>query len=199
MRILLCGGGTAGHVYPAIAMAEIIKSKYPDAEFLFIGRTRGGENDIPKSFGIPVEEIDAKGIDRKSIFKALNGVLKSLAATKKAKNIIRQFSPRLVIGTGGYVTWPVIQAARRLKIKTVIHESNAFPGLVTRMLAGVSDATILGFNSAKEQLKRGKRLITLGNPTRRDIAQRGETAPWNTKISFFNRFLWRKSRCGDHE
>ena len=169
MKILLCGGGTAGHVYPAIAMAEIIKSKYPDAEFMFIGREGGGENDIPISSGIPLGLIDCEGIDRRSVFRALKGLFKSLSAVKRAKAIIKDFAPRLVIGTGGYVSWPVITAARSLKIKTIIHESNAFPGLVTRMLAPRCDATLLGFPSAEEYLKRPKRVLCTGNPTRREF------------------------------
>ena len=169
MRILLCGGGTAGHVYPAIAMMEIIRTKYPDAEFLFIGRDGGSENDIPRSEGIPVEVIDAKGIDRKNIFKALGGLFKALTATRKAKRIIKEFAPNLVIGTGGYATWPVITAAKSMKIKTIIHESNAYPGLVTRMLAPRCDATILGFTSAEEHLKHAKRVLFLGNPTRHEF------------------------------
>ena len=166
MKILFCGGGTAGHVYPAIAMAEIIKSKYKDAEFMFIGRRGGSENDIPRSLGIPVALIDSEGINRKSPIKAVRGIFKSLMAISEAKRIIKEFSPGIVIGTGGYVTWPVITAAKKARIKTVIHESNAYPGLVTRMLAPKCDATVLGFKSADEHLKRAKRVLCLGNPTR---------------------------------
>lgn len=166
MKVVFCGGGTAGHIYPAIAMAEIIKKHYSDAEFLFIGREDGDENEIPKKQGFRVETIPASGIDRRNIFKAIGGALKSIRSIGYSRSLLKDFHPGIVIGTGGYVSWPVLSAAIKLKIPTLIHESNAIPGLTTRLLAKKCNATLLGFENASLHLEGAKNIIHIGNPVR---------------------------------
>lgn len=166
MKIILTGGGTAGHVYPALAMAEIIRKKYDDAEFLFIGRDGGEENRAVAKAGIELMTLSVEGISRRLTPKNLSAIVKAIRATEKAKGIIRKFGADMVIGTGGYVSWPILKAAIKLGIPAMIHESNAFPGLVTRMLGKRCDAVLLGFAEAMEHLSYRDNLHVIGNPVR---------------------------------
>lgn len=169
MKIMFCGGGTAGHIYPAIAMAEIIKARHKDAEFLFIGRDGGDENHAVVKSGYPIKELKLRGLKRSLSPVNILAMLEALRATERAADIITGFSPNVIIGTGGYVSWPVIRAGIRLGIPTAIHESNAVPGLVTRLLAPGCDAVMLGMESAKAYFPRLKNLYYTGNPIRRDF------------------------------
>ncbi len=167
MKVIFCGGGTAGHISPAIAMAEIIKDKYKDASFLFIGRACGDENRAITASGYRLRELKLRGLRRSLSPKNVLALLEALKATEKAAEIIEEFSPDLIIGTGGYVTWPVIRAGIRLKIPVAIHESNASPGLVTKLLARGCDAVMLGMKSAEKELPREAKAYYVGNPVRR--------------------------------
>lgn len=166
MKILLTGGGTAGHVYPALAMAEAVKNKYSDAEFVFIGRAGGDENKAVSLAGYKLHTLDVVGISRRLTPKNLSAISKALRAVGKAKRLIHAEAPDMVIGTGGYVCWPVLRAACAMKIPTLIHESNAYPGLVTRLLSKKCDAVLLGFGEAERHIKGAKRIYTVGNPVR---------------------------------
>ena len=166
MKIILTGGGTAGHVYPALAMAEAIAEKYPDAEFVFIGRDGGEENKAVSLAGYRAYTLDVVGISRRLTLQNLGALRKALRAVGRAKAIIRNETPDMVIGTGGYVCWPVLRAATAANIPSLIHESNAYPGLVTRLLAKRCDAVLLGFGQAEEYLKGARRVYTVGNPVR---------------------------------
>ena len=165
MKILFCGGGTAGHIYPALAIKEEIKSRHPKSEFLFIGRSGGDENNAILSARERLELIDVEGITRSFSLKNIRAIYKSVRAIGVAKNIIKEFKPDIVLGTGGYVCFPVILAAKMLKIPTVLHESNATPGLVTRLLAPKCDLVLLGFDEAKHHISRAN-TETVGNPVR---------------------------------
>ena len=164
MNILFTGGGTAGHVSPAIAMAEIIKRKYPDASFSFIGRVSGEENKAAERAGFSIHTLDVEGISRRLTPRNLLALTKAVCAVGKAKRIIRSEGARMVIGTGGYVCWPVLRAAASMGMPSLIHESNAYPGLVTRSLAARCDAVMLGTDAARDHLGRAKALYTVGNP-----------------------------------
>lgn len=139
LRVLLAGGGTAGHINPALAIAEIIKSYYPDAEFCFAGNpTKIEANIVPKN-GYRFEPIMVEGFQRKISFQNLKRNARAvyyLSKTgKRAKEIINDFKPDLVIGTGGYVSGPVVRKAAQMGIKTAVHEANAFAGVTTKMLS----------------------------------------------------------------
>lgn len=169
MRVIICGGGTAGHVTPGIAIAETILKKAGDSEIIFVGRDGGEENLIVENSGFTLVTIKISGFDRKISVKNIKNAFNVLNALKKAKKLLRDFTPDIVIGTGGYVCWPVLKAAQRMKIKTVIHESNGYPGLTTRLLSPSCDRVLLNFGKCKEYLKRKDNVSVVGNPLRTNI------------------------------
>jgi len=169
MRVLLTGGGTGGHVTPALSVAKILLSRSESTEILFIGRKGGGENSAVKKMNLRLEELEIYGIKRSISPSNLKRAFCALRAVNKAKKIINEFSPDVILGTGGYVCWPVLVAGRKLGVPTAIHESNASPGLVTRLLSKHCDAVLLNTPQTKEKLKNAKRIITVGNPISPEI------------------------------
>ena len=167
MKVLFCGGGTAGHVYPAIAMAEILQHKYPKLTVHFIGRCGGDENKAITDAGFPLTVLNVQGLSRRSVKKSAESAIAALRAVSIAKKFLREYNPDVVIGTGGYVCYPVFSAAVRLGIPCLMHESNATPGLVTRLFAKRCRSVMLGFSRCAGELPRGTRCIYTGNPTRR--------------------------------
>lgn len=167
MKIILTGGGTAGHVSPAIAVAEEILASTPGAELLFIGREGGGENEAASKCGIKVETLKIQGIRRKLTPDNVKSVYYALRAYQKAKKIIKSFRPDVILGTGGYVCWPVIRAGGRLGVPTAIHESNVTPGLTTRLLSNKCDVILLNHTETKQHLSARINSTVVGNPLRR--------------------------------
>ena len=135
MNILLCGGGTAGHINPAIAIAEEIKSTQRNSNILFVGRSGGFENSLIEKSGFMIKTIDIRGLKRGFSPENIKRVYLALEARKKARKIIDQFKPDVILGTGGYVCWPVVSAGADMGIPTASHESNYVPGLTTKLLA----------------------------------------------------------------
>lgn len=170
MKILFCGGGTSGHVTPAIAMAEEIQKRLPDTELMFVGRDGGYENSAVKRCGIPLKTIKIQGLKRAVTFENIKRLKLAMKAFGEAKEIISDFSPDVVVGTGGYVCWPVLRAAQKLKLPTVIHESNATPGLATRLLASKCDLVLLNYKKALDKLRKVKNYSVVGNPLRSDFS-----------------------------
>lgn len=173
LNIILTGGGTAGHIYPAIAIAEICLRNIPKCKVLFIGRAGGGENAPILNGGYTLSEIDVSGVPRRISVGALKSIVKALSATSAAKKIIREFSADLIIGTGGYVCWPVLKAGQALNIPTLLHESNASPGLSARLLAGRCRDVMLGFEQAADKFAKRAKLSVVGNPVRSAFATIG--------------------------
>ena len=171
MRVIFCGGGTAGHITPAISIAENIKERHPSSEILFIGREGGDENKITTHNGFKVTEIQAGGIKRGITIKNFETAITLLKSLRRSKEIISDFAPDVVIGTGGYVCWPVIKAAQRLGIPTAIHESNICPGLTTRTLSKKCDRVLLNFPGSEKEFKKKENLRVVGNPIRKDFAK----------------------------
>lgn len=167
MRVLFVGGGTAGHITPAIAMAELVCDKWKGAEIAFVGRAGGSENDAITKSGYKLYTISMQGIERKLTASNIRAVYSAIRALRAANNIINDFDPDVVIGTGGYVSWPVIRAAQKRKIPTVLHESNAYPGLSTRLLAKKCDLVLLNFEWAAKHLKNKSNIRVVGNPLRK--------------------------------
>ena len=161
MRVLFCGGGTAGHITPALALAEEIKKRYPDCSVAFVGRMGGNESKLITDAGYKLYEINIRGFSRKLSAENLKTLKVYFAARREAKKIINEFRPSVVIGTGGYVSAPVISEAAKSKIFTLIHESNAVLGFTTRMLAGKCDRLLLGAD-IKTRFKNAE---FVGNPT----------------------------------
>lgn len=164
MKVIICGGGTVGHVTPGISIAEIILKKEKDSHVLFVGREGGDENEIIKRRAFPIKTIKIQPFVRRISTQNIKSVSSTLKALNESKKIIKDFSPDLVIGTGGYVCWPVIRAAQRLKIPTVLHESNFSPGLATKALASKCSKVMLHFAQSEEHFKRKDNLVTVGNP-----------------------------------
>lgn len=169
MRIIFCGGGTAGHITPAIAIAEHILKEDKNAELLFIGREGGEENRAIEKCGFRLLAVKIQGFKRKLSLENIKILRTALKARKKAKSIIKEFSPDVVIGTGGYVSWPVLRAAQGLGIPTAIHESNACPGLVTKLLAPKCDVVLLNLDGSEHEFKRKDNIKIVGNPVKEEF------------------------------
>lgn len=153
LKVLLAGGGTAGHINPALAIAEIIKEHHPDAEFLFAGTPFGLEAKIIPQNGYNFAPIKVRGFQRQI---SLENIVRNFQALgylalsdKRAGDIIKKFNPDLVVGTGGYVSGPVVRKAQKMGIKTVIHEANAFAGVTTKLLSKDADKIMLTVKETK--------------------------------------------------
>ncbi|MBQ9773279.1 MAG: UDP-N-acetylglucosamine--N-acetylmuramyl-(pentapeptide) pyrophosphoryl-undecaprenol N-acetylglucosamine transferase [Clostridia bacterium] len=168
MRVLLTGGGTAGHINPALAIAETIKQNDPDAVIEFVGIRTGKETDLVPRAGYRLHFVEAQGIRRSlspSNIKALWLALTS-PYSKKTVSIIKDFKPDVVIGTGGFTSWPLMAAAARMGIPTALHESNSLPGLAVRRLQKKVDRIWINFPSTREKLRAKDRVLHVGNPLR---------------------------------
>ena len=166
MRVLFCGGGTVGHLSPALAVADAISAKEMDSAVAFIGRDGGDENKVIERFGYKLYTIKVSGIERRLTLRNLKNITLALKSKNEAKKIIRDFKPDVVFGTGGYVCWPVIKAAIAENIPTLIHESNAKPGLATRLLSSKCDRVLLSLPGCEKELRRGANIRIVGNPVR---------------------------------
>ncbi len=169
MRILFAGGGTAGHINPAVAVANYIKQQDADSEFLFIGTENGMEKTLIPKQGYDIKFIKIHGFERKISFRNVKTVAEIFEGIKCAKKIIKEFRPDVVMGTGGYVTGPVLFAAAMMKIPTIIHEANAFPGVTIRILSRFVDVVALSMIDAKKFLPEKCRVELTGNPVRPSI------------------------------
>ncbi len=169
MKYLISGGGTGGHIYPALAIAKEIKNKYADAEILYVGTAAGLEAEIVPREGYEFKTIRVKGMPRKLNKESLIAIRELLYGLKDSKKIIKDFKPDIVIGTGGYVCGPVVYMAKRLKIPTLIHEQNAFPGITNKILSRFVDKVAITFDEAKPYFKYPERVINTGNPIRSEI------------------------------
>ncbi|WP_312653045.1 undecaprenyldiphospho-muramoylpentapeptide beta-N-acetylglucosaminyltransferase [Aminipila sp.] len=167
MKIIMTGGGTGGHIYPAIAIAEKIKQKRPEAEILFVGTKKGLEKDLVPQNGYLIKFITVSGFNRKHMLKNVKVVKDLCKGNREAKKIIKDFKPDVVIGTGGYVCGPVVRAAHKMGIKTFIHEQNAFPGMTNKMLEKYVENVFISFADAEKYFKNKEKLILSGNPVRR--------------------------------
>ena len=174
MKFIFTCGGTAGHINPALAVAQYLKDNIPSSEFLFIGAKGNMEMDL-----IPREGYEIKGLTITNISRELSlrgfahnaETLKNVAVScREAKKIISDFAPDAVAGTGGYVCYPVLKAAASLGIPALIHESNAGPGLTTRMLSGCVDRILLGVPGCESEYADPSKLIVTGTPARADFS-----------------------------
>lgn len=171
MRVIISAGGTGGHIYPALAIINKIKEMEPDSTFLYIGTHNRMEKDIVPKYNIPFESIEIYGFNRKNLlknFKVINCLLKS---SKKVRNIIKKFKPDVVIGVGGYVTYPVIKEAHKLGVKTVIHEQNSVAGKANLTLSKYVDLICVSFKSSVDEFPKEKTIFT-GNPCSEDAVKK---------------------------
>lgn len=171
MRYLLTGGGTGGHIYPALAIATEIKNRDKNGEILYVGTEKGLESELVPKEGLEFKTIRVKGMPRK-INKDLFVAIKELVlGINDARRIIKEYNPDIVIGTGGYVCGPVVFMASLKKIPTVIHEQNAFPGVTNKILSRFVDKVLVTFEEAKKHFKCLDKVILTGNPIRKSIIE----------------------------
>lgn len=176
MRVVLTGGGTGGHLYPALAVAEALRRRTA-CEFLFIGTRRGLESRVVPEQGFPFRTVWIGGLRRGRVAGNLLFPLKMAVSFAQSASILARFRPDAVLGTGGYVSWPVVAAAQALGRCTVVQEQNEAPGLVTRLLARRADAVHLSFEGSVRHFRRRANLHVSGNPTRAGLeAPRTEAA-----------------------
>ena len=166
MRVIIAAAGTAGHINPGIAIANKIKNEQKDSKIIFIGTTRGLENDLVPRAGYELRTINAYGLSKKISFDTIKKMYLTLKGYKEAEKIVKEFKPDIVIGTGGYICGAVITAASKLKIPTVLHESNSFPGLAVKMLAKKTDTILVSFEDTKNKIKKAKNIVYTGTPVK---------------------------------
>ena len=166
MKVLLTGGGTGGHVNPALAIADIIKMNFGDAEIAFVGTSHGIENKLVTKAGYKLYHVEISGIRRSLSLQNIKTAYRILTAPAKAKRLIEEFEPDIVIGTGGYVCWPTVYAATKLGIPTMLHEANAIPGLAVKELCKKVDVIMTNFEYTAEAIKTDKRIVSVGMPMR---------------------------------
>ena len=169
MKVIMTGGGTGGHIYPAIAIADKIKQEQPDAEILFVGTDHGLEKKIVPQHGYPIKFVTAEGIDRKNLLRNVNVARKLVKGKMEAKKIVEDFKPDMVIGTGGYASAPVIKAGYKFGADVYIHESNAFPGLTNKVSEKYTKKVFLGFADAGKYFKQPEKHVLTGNPVRKEF------------------------------
>jgi UDP-N-acetylglucosamine--N-acetylmuramyl-(pentapeptide) pyrophosphoryl-undecaprenol N-acetylglucosamine transferase len=169
MRVILSGGGTGGHIYPAVSIAKEIKKQYNDSEILFIGTEKGLESSIVPKEGFKLMKIKVRGFERKLSFANVAAVAESFTGLFTVSKIIKDFKPDIVIGTGGYVCGSVLLAAALLNIPTLIHEQNAFPGITNKILARLVDIIAVNFPEAKKYFPKNRKVMVTGNPIRSDM------------------------------
>lgn len=166
MRVMIAAAGTGGHINPGIAIANEIKKNEPNSKIVFIGTNNGIEKDLVPRAGYELKTLDAYGLQRKISLQNFKRICKTLRSYKNAKKMVREFKPDIIIGTGGYICGPVISAGLKYKVKTVLHESNAFPGVAVKLLSRKVDTVMLGFEDAKERLPKAKNVVVTGTPTK---------------------------------
>ncbi len=165
MRVLVSGGGTAGHINPALAIADKIKSEDPGAVIEYVGTPDSMESRLVPNAGYGFHAVKVRGFKRKLSLDNIDAAIKAVTSVAHAKKIIRVFEPDIVIGTGGYVSWPVVKAAAKMGIPTLIHEQNAVPGVTSKMLSKYVNRVMISFESSREFFECApKKLVLTGNP-----------------------------------
>lgn len=169
MRILLSGGGTAGHINPAVAIAKYAVEKDKNTEVLFVGTKSGLESSLVPKEGFDIKYVNVSGLKKELSISAMISTAKLGIAVLKSIGILKKFKPDVVVGTGGYVCVSSVIAAGILDIPTIVHEQNVFPGAAVKFLKNRSTVTAISFDESREYLKGANRLSLTGNPIRPDI------------------------------
>ena len=183
MRVIVAAAGTAGHINPGLAIANKIKEKEPNSEIIFIGTTRGLENDLVPRAGYELKTIEAYGLSKQISTENLKKISATLKATGKARKIIQEFKPDVIVGAGGYICGPVVWAAKKEKIPVVLHESNAFPGKAVKFLAKKANTVLISFEEARSRITSAKNIVFTGTPIK---IERKEYTPEQRKTILNN-------------
>ncbi len=173
MKVIFTCGGTAGHVNPALALAGLIRQRQPDSEILFVGARRGLEKRLIEEAGWPFRSVEISSFHRslqpKEIRHNLISLKNLITSPAQARALLREFPADLVVGTGGYASYPMIRAAAKAGIATAVHESNAIPGLTTRLLEPYADCIMVGFEDCRKNYKNPEKVLVTGTPVRGDF------------------------------
>ncbi|MGH7765704.1 MAG: UDP-N-acetylglucosamine--N-acetylmuramyl-(pentapeptide) pyrophosphoryl-undecaprenol N-acetylglucosamine transferase [Candidatus Dormibacteraceae bacterium] len=176
MRLLIAGGGTGGHLYPALAVARAFRAEEPDAAVLLVGRTGGPEERLVPAAGFELATVNVRGFDRDAVWKNLALPIVIPSSLRAGLRIVDRFRPDVVLGMGGYVMAPAVAAARIRGIPYVLHEKDVRPGLATRIFAGRAAAICATLPGTEKRL-RGKRVVMTGVPLREGFVQRTPDVP----------------------
>lgn len=168
LKFILSGGGTGGHIYPAIAIANELKSRFPDAEFLFVGAEDKMEMQKVPQAGYKIEGLWIAGLQRKLTLQNMMFPVKLMSSLRKSRAIINQFKPDVVIGTGGFASGPLLQIANSKNIPTVIQEQNSFPGITNKLLSKKANTICVAYENLERFFPKEKIILT-GNPVRSDL------------------------------
>lgn len=171
MRVLITGGGTGGHINPALAIAQKVMERDRESTILYVGTETGMESELVPKEGFEFKSVTAKFLRRKISVENIKTLFASFKGVVESSKIIKEYKPDIVVGTGGYVCGPVVLAAALRKIPTLIHEQNVFPGITNKMLAKVADVVCISFRESEKYFPENIRhkLIMVGNPVRRDV------------------------------
>jgi UDP-N-acetylglucosamine--N-acetylmuramyl-(pentapeptide) pyrophosphoryl-undecaprenol N-acetylglucosamine transferase len=171
MRLIIAGGGTGGHLFPGVAIAEEVTSRHPEAQVLFVGTERGIEARVLPKLGLPHRFIDASGLKTVGALGALRGLARVPRALWQSRRILREFRPDVVVGVGGYASGPLVLAAWLARVPTAILEQNSIPGLANRILGRFVRAVFLAFDETRRHFD-ARRVLMTGNPIRRALRDR---------------------------
>lgn len=173
MNVIFTCGGTGGHINPAIAVARMLRERRPEAKILFVGAADGMERDLVPREGFQLETLKISNLQRRltpaGVWHNLVTSCHIAGSLQKAKKIIRQFEPDVIVGTGGYASYPALREGIRLKVPTAIHESNAVPGLATKLVADKVDRIMVSFEESRNLYSRPERVVVTGTPVREDF------------------------------
>lgn len=167
-RILISGGGTGGHIFPALSIADALKRRYPKAEFLFVGAQGRMEMERVPAAGYKIIGLPVAGFDRKRLWRNVGVVWKLWKSMRLAKKIIREFKPDIAIGVGGYASGPTLKAAQKAGIPTLVQEQNSYPGVTNRLLAQNAGAVCVAYDNL-ERFFPAEKIIKTGNPVRKSL------------------------------
>ena len=186
MRIVLTGGCTGGHIYPALAIGDKFREEDPDCEIIYIACGEPLEREIIPAHGYKLYEVDATGLDRSNPVRFFNTVKRTMRGRDEALRIMEQFRPDAVISTGSFVSVPVVLAAKKMRVPVYLHEQNGYPGVSNKMAAGFAKYVFLGFESAREHFKSKNNIVYSGNPVRAEFYGRDREADRDTLGIFQN-------------
>ena len=170
MKILISGGGTGGHIFPALSIANAVKRRMPDAEILFVGALGRMEMERVPAAGYKIEGLPVAGFDRKRLWRNFGVLWKLWKSMRKARRIVRGFKPDIAIGVGGYASGPVLKQAQKHGIPTLLQEQNSYPGVTNKLLAPKAGAICVAYEGL-ERFFPADRIIMTGNPVRKDLEE----------------------------
>ncbi|MDR0825400.1 MAG: glycosyltransferase, partial [Prevotella sp.] len=168
LRVIISGGGTGGHIFPAIAIANTIKSRFPDSRILFVGAEGRMEMEKVPAAGYDIIGLDIAGFNRQNPFKSFSSIWKFRKALKKAGKVIKDFDPHIVVGVGGYASAPILYKANALKIPTLVQEQNSYAGLTNKFLAKKASVICVAYDGMDRFFPKDKIVLT-GNPCREEL------------------------------